>query len=168
MAAGATYTPIATTTVSGTSTATVTFSSIAGTYTDLIIVANGSITVTDDTYVQFNGSGGTGYSGTYIAGNGSAASSGRYTSNDSIVADYTSYPNTTGGAWTAIYQFMNYANTTTYKTCLIRSNNAGIGTNAGVHLWSSTAAITSIALKTQGTPKWGNGTTFTLFGIAAA
>jgi hypothetical protein len=168
MAAGATYTPIATTTVSGTSSATVTFSSIAGTYTDLIIVANGSITVTDDTYVQFNGFGGTGYSGTYIAGNGSAASSGRYTSNDRIVADYTSYPNTTGGAWTAIYQFMNYANTTTYKTCLIRSNNAGVGSNAGVHLWSSTAAITSIALQCTGTSKWGNGTTFTLFGIAAA
>jgi hypothetical protein len=168
MAAGSTYTPIATNTVSGTSTATVTFSSIAGTYTDLIIVANGSITVNDDTYVQFNGSGGTGYSGTYIAGNGSAASSGRYTSNDRIVADYTSYPTTTGGSWTAIYQFMNYSNATTYKTCLIRSNNAGVGTSASVHLWTSTAAITSIALQCTGTTKWGNGTTFTLYGIAAA
>ena len=168
MAAGSTYTPIAKSTVSGTTTATVTFSSIAGTYTDLIIVANGSITVNDDTYVQFNGSGGTAYAGAYMAGNGSAASSGKYTLNDSIVSDYTSYPNTTAGNWTAIYHFMSYANTSIYKTCLIRSNNAAIGTNLSVHTWASTAAITSIALKTQGTPKWGNGTTFTLYGIAAA
>jgi hypothetical protein len=168
MPAGSTYTPIATNTVSGTSTATVTFSSIAGTYTDLIIVANGSITVNDDTYIQFNGSGGTAYSGTYIAGNGTTASSGRYTSNDRIVNDYTSYPTTTGGAWTAIFHFMNYANTTTNKTVLIRSNNAVIGTNASVHRWASTSAITSIALQCTGTSKWGNGTTFTLYGITAA
>lgn len=168
MPAGSTYTPIATNTVSGTSTATVTFSSIAGTYTDLIIVANGSISVNDNTYVQFNGSGGTAYSGTYLSGNGTTAASGRYTSNDRIVADYNSYPNTTAGAATLIYHFMNYANTSTYKTCLIRANNAGVGTSASVHLWSSTAAITSIALQCTGTTKWGNGTTFTLYGLAAA
>ena len=168
MAAGSTYTPIATQTVSGTSTATVTFSSIAGTYTDLIIVANGSLTVLDNTYIQFNGTGGTAYSGTVLKGDGSAASSNRYSNNDRIVTDYSSYPNTTAGAWNAVIQVMNYANTTTYKTTLIRSNNAQNGTSASVHLWLNTSAITSIALQTTGTPKWGNGTTFTLYGITAA
>jgi hypothetical protein len=168
MAAGSTYTPIATNTVSGTSTATVTFSSISGSYTDLIIVANGSITVNDNTYVQFNSSGGTGYSGTYFTGNGTTAAAGTYTSNDRIVADYTSYPNTTGGAWTTIYHFMNYANTNTVKSCLIRANNAGIGTSLSTHSWNSSAAITSIALQCTGSSKWGNGTTFTLYGIQAA
>jgi hypothetical protein len=42
MAAGATYTPIATYTVSGSSTLTYTFSSIPSTYTDLVLVVNGS------------------------------------------------------------------------------------------------------------------------------
>lgn len=168
MAAGSTYTPIATQTVSGTTTASVTFSSIPSTYTDLIIVANGSLTVADNSYIQFNGSGGTAYSGTVLKGDGSAASSNRYSNNDRIVTDYTSYPTTTVGAWNAVIHFINYANTTTYKTTLIRSNNAQNGTSSSAHLWLSTAAITSIALQTQGTPKWGNGTTFTLYGITAA
>ncbi len=168
MAKTATYALIASNTVSGTSTATVTFSSIPSTYTDLVIVANGSLTVLDNTYVQFNSSGGTAYSGTYMTGNGTTAASGRYTSNAYIVADYTSYPNTTSGAWNAIYNFMDYSNSTTHKTVLIRSNNAGIGTSLSVHRWASTAAITSIALYTIGTPKWGNGTTFKLYGIEDA
>lgn len=168
MAAGDTYTPIATNTVSGTSTATVTFSSIADTYTDLIIVANGSITIADNTYIRFNGSSATDYSGTTIKGDGAGASSNRYTSNDTIVTDYTSYPTTTAGGWNAIINIMNYANTTAYKTCLIRSNSSVIGTSGSVHVWRSTSAITSISLLTLGTSKWGNGTTFTLYGIAAA
>jgi hypothetical protein len=167
MAAGSTYTPIATQTVSGTTTTTVTFSSISGSYTDLVIVANGSLSVADDTYVQINGTS-TGYSGTVLKGNGTTATSNRYTGNNVIVTDYSSYPDTTGGGWNAIYHFMNYSNTTTAKTILIRSNNAAIGTSASVHLWYNTAAITSIALQALGGPKWGNGTTFTLYGIAAA
>jgi hypothetical protein len=167
MAAGSTYTPIATQTVSGTTTTSVTFSSISGSYTDLVIIANGNLSVADDTYVQINATS-SGYSGTVLRTDGTTASSLRYTSNNVIVADYTSYPNTTAANWNAIYQFMNYSNSTTYKTVLIRSNNASIGTSASVHLWQSTAAITSIALQALGGPKWGSGTTFSLYGIAAA
>jgi len=63
MAAGATYEPIATTTVSGSSTSTVTFSSISGTYTDLVIIGNlGSQTTNAFPYLQFNGDTGSNYS----------------------------------------------------------------------------------------------------------
>ena len=168
MAAGGTYTPIATQTVSGSSTANSTFSSIPGTYTDLIIIANGYLTQLDNTYIQFNGTGGSGYSGTVFKGDASLASSNRYSSNDRIVTDYSSYPNTTSFAWNANIHIMNYANTSVNKTVLIRSNNADNGASLSGHLWASTSAITSIALQTTGTPKWGNGTTFTLYGIQAA
>jgi hypothetical protein len=168
MAAGITYTPIATQTVSGTSTVQIIFSSIPSTYTDLLIVANGSLTITDNTYIQYNVTGGTAYSGTYLTGSGSASASGRYTNNDRIVTDYTSYPTTTAGAWTALIHIMNYSNTSTFKTTLIRSNNAEIGTSASVHVWRNTSAISTVALQSSGSPRLGNGTTYTLYGIENA
>jgi hypothetical protein len=55
MAAGNTYTQIASTTL-GTAAASVTFSSIAGTYTDLIlIVAGKDVTSYAGAQLQFNG-----------------------------------------------------------------------------------------------------------------
>ena len=55
MAAGSTYTPIATTTLG--SAGTITFSSIPSTYTDLVIVLNGNgsrVAGTDDTGLRLN------------------------------------------------------------------------------------------------------------------
>ena len=62
MAAGSTYTPIATTTL-GSAASSVTFSSISGSYTDLILITNPSSATTDQSiYVQFNADTGTNYS----------------------------------------------------------------------------------------------------------
>jgi len=87
MAAGATYEPIATTTVSNSSTSTVTFSSISGTYTDLIIIGNlGSETTNAFPYLQFNGDTGSNYSYTqlYGNGNGSSAATARSSNNTKL------------------------------------------------------------------------------------
>jgi len=62
---------------------------------------------------------------------------------------------------------MNYSNTTTYKTGLVRANSAASGTDAIVGLWRSTAAITSI-VATHDTAQFATGSTFTLYGIASA
>jgi hypothetical protein len=62
---------------------------------------------------------------------------------------------------------MNYSNTTTYKAVLMRSDNADTATMANVGLWRSSTAIYQIDLVTS-TSTFASGTTFTLYGIAAA
>jgi hypothetical protein len=162
MAAGSTYTPIATTTL-GSAQTNVVFSSIAGTYTDLVIVFNGSITTGFDAIgLRFNGDTGSNYSRTFLAGNGSAASSGRDSNVTSIQIGIMGTDNSND-----IFQIFKYANTTTYKTALARGNSASNSTRAGVGLWRNTAAITEVSL-TAGSSTFISGSTFTLYGIAAA
>ena len=162
MAAGSTYTPINTTTVSNTTTATVTFSSIAGTYTDLVLVSNGGAVTGFNGLVTFNSDSGTNYSWTRLLGTGTSASSGRDTSSTGINFLVYDYP-------THIIQIQNYSNTTTYKTALLRFNNPSNYVGAVVGLWRNTAAITSVKIATPGgSDYFPNGMTFTLYGIAAA
>jgi hypothetical protein len=164
MAAGSTYTPIATTTLTGSSN-TLTFSSIAGTYTDLVIVAAASMPTSDDAFlVQFNSDAGSNYSTTYVYGNGTAAVSGRITSSTSTIQGRAG--NATIG--TSYIQFQNYSNSTTYKTVISRGGTANGLPSAYVGLWRSTAAITSIKLTSESGNNFSNGSTFTLYGIAAA
>jgi hypothetical protein len=163
MAAGSTYTPIATTTL-GSAAASYTFSSISGSYTDLVVVVNSKRTSAGNLAVQFNGDTGSNYSYTYLYGSGSAASSSRGSNQSDVVGDY--YASGTWGITTV--NVMNYSNSTTYKTSLFRGNDGGgNGVMTTVTLWRNTAAITSILVKNSA----GNldvGTTLTLYGIAAA
>ena len=167
MAAGATYTPIASYTTSG-SQASYTFSTISGAYTDLILVANyDSATAGNQSLnMRFNGDTATNYSYTILRGSGSAAQSARGSSDDRIYCGSSS-TGTTNIASNAIIQIQNYSNTTTYKTALIRDNNPDYYVFANVGLWRSTVAITSITLY-QSSYNFINGTTFALYGIAAA
>ena len=168
MAAGSTYTPIATTTLTGTQ-ANVTFSSIPSTYTDLRLVINVAGNGTYFPYIQFNSDTGNNYSFTELLGNGTSASSGRI-SNYNLIQTYD--VNTTTAVDTLVtWDLMNYSNTTTYKTVLSRANNAGNGTNAIVALWRSTSAINSILvgiIASGVTRNYTAGSTFTLYGITAA
>jgi hypothetical protein len=164
MAAGATYTPIATTTL-GSAAASVTFSSIAGTYTDLVIVINGAYASSADgsPALRFNSDTGGNYSETLIDGNGSSASSARDSNATSAILGSMS-----ATISTSIINVMNYANTTTYKTSISRANNTANRVRAYVALWRNTAAITSIQIITNETPNFATGSTFTLYGITAA
>ena len=168
MAAGATYTPIATTTL-GTAATSITFNSFSG-YTDLVIVlsAIADNTNTRYAYLQFNSDTGTNYSNTYLSGNGSSAESGRDTSATYIKGNqFGAAFSSTTNPMTDIINIQNYSNSTTYKTVLLRSNAAGSGVTALVGLWRNTAAITSITLGVS-SDKYGIGTTATLYGIVAA
>jgi hypothetical protein len=166
--AGSTYTPIATTTL-GSAAGSYTFSSISGSYTDLVLIA-APIMGTDaqNLKLQFNGDTATNYSATFLEGNGSSAPSSRNSSASSI---NTGNNNALGNTQnTVIWNMQNYSNTTTYKTTLIRMNSnspAYPGTGAIVGLWRSTSAITSITL-TAASGNIAVGSTFTLYGIAAA
>ena len=118
-----TYEPIATQTL-GSDTATVTFSSIPQTYTDLVIVQQGrcSDASTDiNTYYQFNGDTSSNYSVTRLQGNGSTAVSNRGSSQTVGYITYVPANNATAGEFSAnTINIMNYSNATTYKTSISR------------------------------------------------
>lgn len=165
MAAGSTYTPIATQTLGSTATS-VTFSSIPSTYTDLVLVSNAATTTstTQGYGLQFNSDTGTNYSKTYLYGDGTSAVSGRASNQTNIsVSNFgpSATPNTT------IAQIQNYANTTTYKTVISRGGAAGNLVIAYVGLWRSTAAISSMTLVIDSST-FTAGSVFTLYGISAA
>jgi len=169
MAAGSTYTPIATTTL-GSAQASVTFSSISGSYTDLIIVTNTGVASGGggSIYVQVgNGSVDTGsnYSYTYLQGDGSTAESGR---SSNLTAARTMRTTGTTVVANGSLHLMNYSNTTTYKTMLSRGNVASGLVIALVNLWRSTSAINVITMTDESGRNFVTGSTFTLYGIAAA
>ena len=170
-----TYEPIATTTLG--SAGTVTFSSIPQTYTDLVIICNGYNATSDGSSptIQFNadtGGGTTNYSDTYVSGNGTSATCSRHGNYTYvIIGNQVGWDTTSTDRATSIVNIFNYSNTTTYKTCLIRTNLASgtyPGTEAGASLWRSTAAISTINLQTSNFNNFATGSTFTLYGIKAA
>lgn len=158
MAAGRTYTPIARTTLS--SAGSVTFSSVPQTYTDLVVVVN--VTASQNAVnggLRFNNDSATNYSSTRINGDGTSVTSTR-DSNDDVLRTGVVSTNSV-----VISHIMNYANTTTNKTVLSRGSGANDRLAAFVGLWRNTAAITTVTVTNLNYPA---GTTFTLYGIAAA
>lgn len=149
----------------GTGATSVTLSVIPATYTDLVLVMNGTASSGTNVYARFNGDTGSNYSVTRIVGNGSTATSDR-NSNYTSLQTFMGYYDTTVG--TSIMQVMNYANTTTYKTALARYNYTTNEVTAAVGLWRSTAAINSITILTSNAATFPSSTTFTLYGIKAA
>lgn len=162
-----TYEPIQSQ-VLGSNQATVTFSSIPQTYTDLILIVSAAATSTNDPYLRVNSDSGTNYSYTTLTGNGSTASSARATNQTTISINYFGSDSTTLGDNARVIQFLNYSNTTTYKTVLARGGRGNTdGLALMVNLWRSTAAISSIVYY-PGTGSLLSGSTFTLYGIKAA
>lgn len=161
-----TYTPIATQTLTS-AAANITFSSIPGTYTDLILVSNASNVSTDSNLnLQFNSDTASNYSSTRFSGDGSTATSATTANLVYIVAGRA---NATGSiAANSIVNIMNYANTTTYKSVLTRSNNSASIVGAYAGLWRNTAAITSILIYSNNAANISAGSTFTLYGIKSA
>ena len=161
-----TYVPLATQTL-GSAAASVTFSSISGAYTDLVLVCTGKTSNIEYPYLQFNSDTATNYSDTHLYGDGSSAGSLRRSSVTATRIAWSGYPMTTDG-WISTCHIMNYANSTTNKTVLTRANMVGNGTSAIVGLWRSTAAITSIKVLMGSTDTFAIGSIFSLYGLAAA
>lgn len=159
-----TYEPIATYTVPS-AQASYTFNSIPSTYTDLVLVSVPLTTATAVIQIRFNGDTNTNYSNTYIQGDGTSATASR-SSNDTAFP--IAYSSATTTPYAVVTNFMNYSNTTTYKTALSRSNAATVVNLTYVDLWRSTAAINSITILCSGAASLNTGSTFTLYGIKAA
>ena len=166
MAAGSTYTPIATTTLSS-AAASVTFSSIPQGYTDLVLITSTASDISSDTnhiLCQFNPDSSSNYSSTFLYGTGSSAASGR-ASNASGCFIGRHNPTEYG---TGITHIQNYSNTTTYKSVLSRGGVASSLLIAYVNTWRNTSAITSMTLTPVSASTFDAGSTFTLYGITAA
>lgn len=165
-----TYEPIATTTLTTTATS-MSFTSIPGTYTDFILVWTPLHQFGDrNMYLEINSDTASNYSQTYLAGSGSSATSGRHYAGSLLLS-----PGPLGSPITnpAIYimHFMDYSNTTTYKTIASRLNQQGSlgnGTVVQVGLWRSTSAINKIELFAGGTNAFLSGSRATIYGIKAA
>ena len=167
MAAGSTYTPIATTTL-GSAASSYTFTGISGSYTDIILVsAFGTDFPCSINLAMGNGSIDTGsnFSWTYLRGDGSTASSSRGSNDTRIFSGET---NTSDLQTNIVIHFQNYSNTTTNKTSISRFNHSTKAAQATVGLWRNTSAINQIRLTAAGGANFITGSTFTLYGIQAA
>jgi len=170
----ATYVPIATTTL-GANAATITFSSIAASYTDLrlVLVARNNRVGAGDQFalLRFNGDTATNYSYTQLLGNGTSVS-GTYAADATILNGglVARYGNAAGMFAFTTIDIFSYAGSTN-KTLLISGsadlNGTGDVLNT-VALWRNTSAITSITLSQSSTFQYLTGTTATLYGIKNA
>lgn len=165
-----TYVALDSKTIANNTTTYVDFTSIPQTYTDLVLVCNVTSFGGGGNYIyaQFgNGSIDTGsnYSTTIMSGNGATAVSTRFTNRTNFNIDYTATPSTTEPS-VRILQIMNYSNTTTYKTGLLRASRGNGGADATVGTWRNTSAINTLRITTDQN-FFAAGSTFSLYGIKA-
>lgn len=167
-----TYVSLLKTTVStATPSITLSLSGITG-YTDLVLIANMGLSGASQTLmITFNNDTGSNYSFTELYGTGSTAGSSRLSNQTSIYSGIQVAPSTSLDN-NFIMNIQNYSNTTTYKTTISRENSVTAGsypgTNAVVGLWRSTSAISSISITPSNGVNLITGSTFSLYGIAAA
>jgi hypothetical protein len=150
----------------------ITFSSIPQTYTDLVVVVQAATSSNTPLYMKPNSSSSSVYSTSWVLSNGTTESSSRYNQAalggaGILIDNYggtTGFPSGLSGM--AKYEIMNYSNTTTFKTILIRAGSAASWTVASANLFASTTAISSLYFY----PYTGNfavGSTFTLYGVGS-
>lgn len=166
MAAGQTYEQVAYTAL-GAPAASITFSSIAASWTDLQLVLTGVGSAAALLQLQFNGDTATNYSSRTMSGNRTAVS-GASLQTQAQIATVNALSTTV--PMTFIADIFQYKNTTPYKTVLIQAaEDASASGNTEVlcGLWRNTAAITQVLIK-PASGNLGTGFTAALYGIAAA
>jgi hypothetical protein len=171
------YESIATTTIGAGGAATVTFSSIAGTYSHLQLrhscITNRGTYAIEDLIVRFNGDTGSNYSYHNLRGNGSAAAAGSGSSASYIYLDVCSGTSVSNFFGVGITDILDYSNTNKYKTTRsltgIDTNGTVAGEGGRVALqsgsWRNTAAVTSIVIAPLNGTQFNQYSSFALYGI---
>jgi hypothetical protein len=162
-----TYEPIATQTL-GSTAASITFSSIAASWTDLRLVWVGTTTAAVNPSLRLNGNTTSIYSNTTLAGDGASAFADRNSNNTELffassISTSTSIPVM---CTIDIFSYAGSTNKTMLSVASADLNGSGI-VERNVGLCRLTAAITSIELRARSTT-WAVGTTATLYGILKA
>jgi hypothetical protein len=166
----ATYEKIATTTFS-TATSTINFTSISGSYTDLVLVINhSSSSISGLIGININNdSTNNNYSNTRLTWDAGGFGADRSNNANAFNQHFISWGRTNMG--TTIVNFNNYSNTTTYKSIITRTSNIANSTAGqgmvGVILWRSTSAINQITLTQSSAIDFNVGTMATIYGIKA-
>jgi hypothetical protein len=160
-----TYEPIATTTL-GTATSTISFTSIAASWTDLRIIYSGSGSNTTLT-VNFNNDTANNYAYTQIRGDGTSVTGARLTTQSpmGLASLDSAIPNV------VIIDVFSYTGSKRKISLISDGENRGGGsgfTRCSAYLWNSASAITSINLVGGSGFNLSAGATATLYGIKAA
>ena len=148
-----TYTLIASSTVGSGGAASIEFTSIPATYTDLLIKISARSTQTGNSnncVVEFNASGGTAYSVRFLYGDGSAAASASRLSQAKADIGYNSANSATASTFGNIELYIpNYAgsNNKSFSADGVAETNAtSVLSGLFAGLWSNTSAITSLKI----------------------
>ena len=166
-----TYSLIASNTVGATSVASVTFSSIPSTYTDLVIKLStrGDRSATNAEYfVKFNTSSAN-FTYKLLQGNATAAATSSGSTGLAGVSDAAT--NTASVFANSEMYIPNYAGSTnkSYSIDSVEENNTtsspALYTYLIAGLWSNTAAISTIELYPESATNWVQYSTFYLYGI---
>lgn len=149
-------------------TNTVSFTSIPGTYTDLLLVAAplGYGTNNGDINVQLNADTATSYNYGRLVTTSTVVSA---RANDTTIINNSdaSFP----GVWRI--NIFNYAATDYWKHVMMTggdvSNAGGGNVSLSIGVWRNTAAVNSVQVRSEtGSGTWATGSRFTLYGIKAA
>jgi hypothetical protein len=159
----ATYEPIATSTL-GSAAASITFSSIPATYTDLRLVFSGTSSSTGQAQMRFNSDATSLYSYLALFTNGTTAGGDTYNNANEAYITYYSLSTTLPG--TAIVDIFAYAGSSS-KSFLVQSSVYSAGLVKTVQMYRSNSAISSILIFSAGY-NLNAGTTATIYGIKAA
>jgi hypothetical protein len=171
----ATYTLISSNVLSS-SAASVTFSAIPATYTDLVlrVSSRGSVSGNQTFLVSFNGAAsGSLYSTTELIAEGTSAFSQKVSSYYGIEAYALSNDSgTTANTFNSVEMYIpNYTVSQNKPASLfgVKENNSSTVNviDANANLWRDTSAITSIVI-TQGSGSFVTGSSFYLYGISNA
>jgi hypothetical protein len=165
-----TYTPLATLTLTS-AVATVTFSSIPGTYRDLILEMNhrvDSSATAADSFFRFNADTGNNYNHVFMSviNTGNVSASGTRTYLETNIDDTTIFTRNQ-------LQIFDYAQTDKHKSGLMTEGLASYAVFRRALRWASTSAITTISVTAadrlgSGTPdNFAAGSTFCLYGVIA-
>lgn len=166
-----TYVAIATTTVGSGGAATIDFTSIPQTYTDLIIKISGRLEPTSgllNTRVRFNSDTGTNYQWRRLYGDGSATGSDSGNTQTNILTGITPGSTTTSNTFSNVEIYIPNYTSSNQKSISVDSVSENNSTTSYLEfiagLWTGTAAINNVTVY-QGTFNFAQYSTATLYGI---
>ncbi len=170
----ATYTLISSNVLSS-SAASVTFSSIPATYTDLVVrfsVRSDRASTFDNIETRLNADSGTNYSNILLAGDGATASSSSSSSGTiwgtQITNGNTSTSNTFSNSELYIPNYTSTSNRPASVFSVQEDNSTTARIRLNAYLYRGASAITSMAFTPSNGTNWLSGSSFYLYGISNA
>lgn len=158
------WTPLANTTVSG-STTTITFSSISNSYRDLVIVYSSPSQGSQvRPLIRFNSDSGSNYNEIRMVGNGSSTSSAAFSGSH---FDATGFFSSYNDPFTILANVLDYSATDKHKSVLFRADGASQATVGEMGRWANTAAITTVSFVSANGSSFPTGLTIALYGVSA-